>query len=83
MPPRVSPVACQLRNAGLRLSNASWLNWIECEFAAQRYLTLDGRDRRLHRWANRHVKPKRRFAVNSKMVKPIGVVFGVSPRDLV
>jgi hypothetical protein len=25
-------------------SNASWLNWIECEFTALRYFTLDGSD---------------------------------------
>ena len=25
-------------------SSASWLNWIECEFTAPRYFTLDGSD---------------------------------------
>jgi hypothetical protein len=48
--------------------NASWLNWIECEFAALRYLTLDGSDYPTHaaqegaiagylRWHNKHAKP--------------------------
>ncbi|ALG06405.1 transcriptional regulator [Kibdelosporangium phytohabitans] len=46
-------------------SNASWLNWIECEFTALRYFTLDGSDYPSHtaqesaiaryiRWANKH-----------------------------
>ncbi|MCH6172495.1 IS630 family transposase, partial [Pseudonocardia alaniniphila] len=59
-------------------SNASWLNWIECEFTALRYFTLDGSDYPSHaaqeaalggyvRWANRRAKPKRRFAVDSKI----------------
>ena len=45
-------------------TNASWLNWIECEFTALRYFTLDGSDYPSHaaqeaaiagyvRWANR------------------------------
>lgn len=45
-------------------SNASWLNWIESEFTALRYFTLDGSDYPSHaaqeaaiagyiRWANR------------------------------
>jgi transposase len=62
-------------------SNASWLNWIECEFTALRYFTLDGSDYPSHtaqelaiaryiRWANRHASPKRRFAVNSKIRRP-------------
>ncbi|GAA3061087.1 hypothetical protein GCM10010464_26820 [Pseudonocardia yunnanensis] len=62
-------------------SNASWLNWIECEFTALRYFTLDGSDYPSHaaqetaiaryiRWANRHATPKRRFAVNSKIRRP-------------
>jgi hypothetical protein len=62
-------------------SNASWLNWIECEFTALRYFTLDGSDypsdtaqelaiTRYIRWANRHATPKRRFAVNSKIRRP-------------
>jgi hypothetical protein len=57
-------------------SNASWLNWIEAEFTALRYFTLDGSDYPSHaaqeaaiagyiRWANRRAKPKRRFAVDS------------------
>jgi transposase len=62
-------------------SNASWLNWIECEFTALRYFTLDGSDYPSHtaqetaiagyiRWANRRAKPKRRFAVDSKIRRP-------------
>jgi transposase len=62
-------------------SNASWLNWIECEFTALRYFTLDGSDYPSHaaqelaiaryiRWANRHATPKRRYAVNSKIRRP-------------
>ena len=62
-------------------SNASSLNWIECEFTALRYFTLDGSDYPSHtaqeaaiagyiRWANRHAKPKRRFAINSKIRRP-------------
>jgi transposase len=62
-------------------SNASWLNWIECEFTALRYFTLDGSDYPSHaaqqaaiagyiRWANRRAKPKRRFAVGSKIRRP-------------
>ncbi|MGH3566427.1 MAG: transposase [Pseudonocardia sp.] len=46
-------------------SNASWLNWIECEFTALRYFTLDGSDYPSHvaqeqaiahciRWSNRY-----------------------------
>ena len=57
-------------------TNASWLNWIEAEFTALRYFTLDGTDYPSHsaqeaaiarclRWANRHATPKRRYAVNS------------------
>jgi transposase len=62
-------------------SNASWLNWIECEFTALRYFTLDGSDYPSHaaqeaaiaryiRWANRRAKPKRHYAVNSKIRRP-------------
>lgn len=29
-------------------SNDSWLNWIECEFTALRYFTLDGSDYPTH-----------------------------------
>ena len=61
-------------------SNASWLNWIECEFTAP-YFTLDGSDYPSHaaqetaiaryiRWTNRHATPKRRFAVISKIRRP-------------
>jgi transposase len=62
-------------------SNASWLNWIESEFTALRYFTLDGSDYPTHtaqeaaiagyiRWHNKHAKPKRRFAVDSKIRRP-------------
>ncbi|WP_240522059.1 IS630 family transposase [Amycolatopsis vastitatis] len=62
-------------------THASWLNWIECEFTAVRYFTLDGSDYPNHaaqeaaiagylRWRNRHCHPKRRFAVNSKIRRP-------------
>ena len=62
-------------------SNASWLNWIECEFTALRYFTLDGSDYPSHtaqetaiagylRWHNKHATPKRRFAANSKIRRP-------------
>ncbi|WP_027944756.1 IS630 family transposase [Amycolatopsis taiwanensis] len=61
--------------------NASWLNWIECEFTALRYFTLDGSDYPTHaaqeaaiasyiRWHNRHCHPKRHFAINSKIRRP-------------
>jgi transposase len=62
-------------------THASWLNWIECEFTALRYFTLDGSDYPCHtaqeaaiagyiRWANRHARPKQRFAVGSKIRRP-------------
>lgn len=62
-------------------SNASWLNWIESEFTALRYFTIDGSDYPSHaaqetaiagyiRWHNKHAKPKRRFAVDSKIRRP-------------
>lgn len=60
---------------------ASWLNWIEAEFTALRYFTLDGSDYPSHtaqeaaiagyiRWANRHARPKRHFAPESKIRRP-------------
>jgi transposase len=59
-------------------TNASWLNWIECEFTALRYFTLDGSDYPSHtaqeaaiagyvRWANKRARPKRHFAPESKI----------------
>jgi len=62
-------------------SNASWLNWIECEFTALRYFTLDGSDYPSHaaqeqaiaryiRWSNQHPSPKRHFAAGSKIRRP-------------
>jgi transposase len=61
-------------------TNASWLNWIESEFAALRYFALNGTDHRSHdeqdraiaryiRWRNQRARPKRNFAVNSKIRK--------------
>lgn len=57
------------------------MNWIEPEFTALRYFTLDGSDYPTHtdqeaaiagyiRWANRHARSKRRFALESKIRKP-------------
>lgn len=57
---------------------ASWLNWIESEFAALRYFTLNGADYASHeeqnaairayiRWRNARARPKRHFAINSKI----------------
>ena len=55
---------------------ASWLNWIESEFAALRYFALNGTDHRslteqadaiaaYMRWCNAHTEPKRNFAPDS------------------
>ena len=60
---------------------ASWLNWIEAEFAAVRYFALGGTDHQTHaeqdaaigayiRWRNHHAKPKRAFAPDSKIRHP-------------
>jgi transposase len=57
-------------------TNASWLNWIEPEFAALRHFALNGTDHRTHaeqgdaiarylRWRNARARPKRNFAPNS------------------
>lgn len=57
---------------------ASWLNWIESEFAALRYFALNGADYASHaeqnaairgyiRWRNARARPKRHFAINSKI----------------
>lgn len=62
-------------------TNASWLNWIEAEFTALRYFTLDGTDYPSHtaqetaiagyiRWRNKHAQPKRHFAIDSKIRRP-------------
>ena len=62
-------------------ANASWLNWIECEFTALRYFALDGSDYPSHaaqeaaiagyvRWANRRARPKQQFAIGSKIRRP-------------
>jgi transposase len=55
---------------------ASWLNWIEPEFAALRYFALSGTDHHTHawqgemidrymRWRNAHAQPKLNFAPHS------------------
>jgi hypothetical protein len=55
---------------------ASWLNWIESEFAALRYFALNGTDHTSHaeqgaaiaeymRWRNARAQPKRTFAPDS------------------
>jgi hypothetical protein len=55
---------------------ASWLNWIEPEFAALRYFALNGTDHHTHawqgemidryiRWRNARAQPKTSFAPNS------------------
>ncbi|MGY2093171.1 transposase [Nocardia gipuzkoensis] len=60
---------------------SSWLNRIECEFAALRYFALNGTDHRSHgqqddaigtyvRWRNQHAGPVRDFAVGSKIRHP-------------
>ncbi len=57
---------------------ASWLNWIESEFAALRYFALNGADYASHeeqnaairgyiRWRNARARPKRLFAIDSKI----------------
>jgi hypothetical protein len=57
-------------------TSASWLNWIEAEFAALRYFALSGTDHRSHaeqgeaiagymRWRNARAQPKRAFAPDS------------------
>ncbi|MHA6797891.1 transposase [Bounagaea algeriensis] len=62
-------------------TNASWLNWIEPEFAATGYFALNGTDHRSHaeqnaaigayiRWRNQRAQPKRDFAINSKIRQP-------------
>jgi transposase len=62
-------------------TNASWLNWIECEFTALRYFALDGSDYPSHeaqqtaiaryvRWRNKHAKPRTRFAIGSRIRQP-------------
>jgi transposase len=60
---------------------SSWLNWIEAEFAALRYLALNGTDHRSHaeqdaaigayiRRHNQRAEPKRAFAPHSKIRHP-------------
>jgi transposase len=74
---------CQANNVELVFipTNASWLNWIEAEFAALRYFALNGTDHRSHdeqgqaiagyiRWRNAEARPKRDFAIKSKIRSP-------------
>src|SRR5690606_2358129 len=60
---------------------ASWLNWIEPEFAAVRYFALAATDHRTHaeqdtaigayiRWRNQRAQPKTGYATNSKSRHP-------------
>ncbi|PPJ35491.1 IS630 family transposase [Nocardia nova] len=60
---------------------SSWLNRVECEFAALRYFALNGTDHRSPgeqddaiatyvRWRNQHAEPIRDFAVGSKIRRP-------------
>ncbi|WP_344174405.1 transposase [Pilimelia columellifera] len=62
-------------------TNASWLNWIEAEFAALRHFALNGTDHRSHteqgeaigayiRWRDQQAQPKTTFAPNSKISSP-------------
>lgn len=62
-------------------TNASWLNWIEAEFAALRYFSLGGTDHRSHdeqgqaigdyiRWHNQRARPKQEFAIDSRIREP-------------
>lgn len=62
-------------------TNASWLNWIESEFAALRYFALNGTDHRSNdeqgkamaayiRWGNSRATPTKSFAINSKIRSP-------------
>ena len=62
-------------------TNASWTNWIECEFTALRYFALNGSDypdpdtqnRAIAghvRWRNQRAKPKTKFAIGSKTREP-------------
>jgi hypothetical protein len=57
-------------------ASASWLNWIEAEFAALRYFALSGTGHRSHaeqaeaiagymRWRNARAEPKHDFAPES------------------
>lgn len=74
---------CQTNNIELVFTptNASWLNWIECEFAVLRYFALAGTDHRSHteqnaaiatyvRWRNTRAQPKQHFAINSPIRNP-------------
>ncbi|GIG93268.1 transposase [Plantactinospora endophytica] len=63
-------------------TNASWLYWIESEFAAVRYFALNGTDHRSHaeqdtaigdyiRWRNHHAQPKPRSPPVPRSATPI------------
>ncbi|MFF4415681.1 IS630 family transposase [Streptosporangium sp. NPDC001559] len=60
---------------------ASWLNWIESEFAALRYFALNGTDHRSHpeqnaaiaahvRWHNQHAHPKASSPIRGPVIPP-------------
>ncbi|WP_444543695.1 transposase [Nocardia takedensis] len=62
-------------------THSSWLNRIECEFAALRYFALNGTAHRTHaeqdvaigddtRWRNQYARPIRDFAPGSKIQRP-------------
>ncbi|GAB3967649.1 IS630 family transposase [Actinoallomurus acanthiterrae] len=68
---------------------ASWLNWIEAEFAALRYFALSGTDHRNHteqgdaiaayvRWRNARAQPKRDFAPESAIRTWTGYMINVA-----
>ena len=69
------------RRVGVHPEQRLLVELVECEFTALRYFTLDGSDYPSHtaqeaamagyiRWANRCAKPKRCFAVDSKIRRP-------------
>ncbi|WP_019901992.1 hypothetical protein [Salinispora arenicola] len=60
---------------------ASWLNWLEAEFAGCRYFALNSTGHRSHpeqdaaigdyiRWRKQRVRPKTSFAAGSKIRHP-------------
>jgi hypothetical protein len=68
-------------SARLRVSTSVAAAWIESEFPALRYFTLDGSDYPSHtaqeaaiegyiRWVNKQARSKRRFAPESKIRRP-------------
>jgi hypothetical protein len=72
---RVAEWAAAKRGAGLRATNASFLNRIQCHFTALRYFALNGTDHRNHEeqnsmirryiiWRNRHTNNKELRAIS-------------------